>query len=258
MGGETPYLEVFIQYGPVFHYIYGLLLFLSNQSLFFTKLMGLVLIICNCVVFYTVGGHRYRIEKTIAIILWLFSCYWFLPYDQYFVQFHPSQLCLVFFSLSLKITVDLVHEKSPPFWVLIALPFAVLVTFFSKMNFGILLALALFFSLLILPQMRRWLKVYFCIGAVSVAVILVMFFLASPVLLEDINFFKQFTSTQNLLSKFGLSTIYLDVDHGGVKYYQRLFFLLPGRLLLLLFPNTAHGNATCYQRNKFQSVFLLV
>ena len=85
-----------------------------------------------------------------ALGLWLLQAYWFKPYLQYFVQFHPSQIGLLLFAVVLYVLQRAIQTERLTIIQLILLILIVILCLFVKINFGILLALATTLSLCVM------------------------------------------------------------------------------------------------------------
>ena len=230
--GETPYVEVFLQYGPAFHYLYGLILLFNENAFLISKFFGLILILLTCWIFFLAGEKSDRVDKAIAIAFWLLSCYWFLNYSQYFVQFHPSQLGLLLFVACYKLLVDSASKNKIPNLIAVLLPIGATVAFFVKMNFGVFLAGAVFSSLFFIQKTRHLQVWYIGVALIVIVVATWAFDVFNISVLNYLNFFKNFSSKNGFLWTLGLSTVHLDFDHGNVQPWHRLFYLVPTTVLL--------------------------
>ena len=167
-----------------------------------------------------------------ALGLWLLQAYWFKPYLQYFVQFHPSQTGLLLFSAVLYILQRAIQTERLTNIQLILLILFVILCLFAKINFGILLALATTLSLCVMRVSP--VSVICFITAICMTAILFFslhFHLGGLATTEALDVHVSHVRNSGVMKGIE-NTFWLNPDHGSVLPAYRILLILPCLSLL--------------------------
>lgn len=220
----------FQQYGAFYHYILGLLLYLGDGSPIISRYAGICIILLTSILLFA-GTKQHRTGVSIVLGIWLSQCYWATPHLQFFVQFHPSQLGLLFFAFNYFLISDLTADSRTTNQRILWLALSCVLCLFSKLNFGLLLFPVTLGAILVKRP--------------SVAM---RFAIASGLLLAIgvTAISDTFSDTQELL-RFGVNTdhvkhvgvvqgventFWLNPEHGSVHEIYRILFILPSIFIL--------------------------
>ena len=133
--------ETYFQYGILYHYVLGGLLLLGDGSPILSRYVAIALVLSSVAILLN-SSVSHRLPVAMALGLWSLQSYWFEPYLQFFVQFHPSQIGLLLFSAVLYVLQRAIQAGKLTIIQLILLITLVMLCLFTKINFGILLASA--------------------------------------------------------------------------------------------------------------------
>lgn len=232
--GEKPYNDVFLQYGLLFHYIMAILLKIGGHDPLISRYFGIGLIAIISLLFF-MSCHDRSIEVNFSLLLWLINCYWNSQFVQYYVQFHPSQLALLFFVLSYYLLIKAIDGGKITKKIAFFLALNAFLATYSKINFGFMLTLAVIASLIYLESFRWVLRYYlFYLFAMHVAMVIVCEYIGIDIFNGLFAFGYKFVMQSGLVPGIK-NLIWLNTDHGNVFRYQRLIYLLPIILLGMSF-----------------------
>ncbi len=246
---ENPALsgDNFFQYGIFYHYVLGGLLFLGDGNPILSRYVAIGLVLSSAAILLKVSG-RHRLPVAMALGLWLLQSYWFKPYLQYFVQFHPSQTGLLLFSAVLYVLQRAIQTERLTNIQLILLILFVILCLFAKINFGILLALATTLSLCVMR-----------VSPVSVICFITAICLTASLFFGLHLQFGSLAATEALdvhvshVRNFGVmkgieNTFWLNPDHGSVLPAYRILLILPCLSLLFAIIGTVAKGADILPR----------
>ena len=232
LNGEAPYREVFIQYGVLFHIIYGFVFKLTG-SFHLLKLTGVFLSMFIGLILWRTERKQFPLSAPLAVTIWFATCYWLFPYNQYFPQLHPSQLALLCFVVAYAIVVNYVGRKTVDMRVLLCLSLLILAALNIKLNFGILLFGVVLVSLCVVTASLRHVGFFLLpLGVFSLAALGYFYLLSVDFYELILRIHLRFAGDLVSVTQFIKSLVYLDTGHGGVTKIQRTFFLAPLAIIL--------------------------
>lgn len=220
--GEQP----FQQYGILFHYILGLLLDIDGGSPLLSRYFGIALIACSSLIFFA-AIKTSRLSVGLSLTIWLSQCYWATQHLQFFVQFHPSQLGLLCFSINFFLIQHLSDQVRKAGLQVLLMILVCVVCIFVKINFGILLLSATTIALLVKrPKNVFWFCLITSLVLASVSIGVVAIELAS--IREAFSFDVNAGHLRHVGLIEGIrNTFWLNTDHGSVHLTYRILFILP-------------------------------
>ena len=246
---ENPALsgDNFFQYGILYHYLLGGLLSLGDGSPMLSRYVAIGLVLSSAAILFKASG-RHRLLAAMALGLWLLQAYWFKPYLQYFVQFHPSQIGLLLFAVVLYVLQRAIQTGRLTIIQLILLILFVILCLFAKINFGILLALAITLSLCV---MRVSLVSVICF--ITVICLTASLFFGLHLQFGGPAATEAFDVHVSHVTDFGVmkgieNTFWLNPDHGSVLPAYRILLILPCLSLLFAIIGTVAKGADILPR----------
>ena len=223
---------MFIQYGLLFHIIYGALFKLTG-SFHVLKLFGVFVSIVIGLALWHTERKQFPLSTLLAVTIWFATCYWFFPFDQYFPQLHPSQLALLCFVASYSIIVKCIGRKTVKAPVLLCLSLLIIAALNIKVNFGILLFGVVLGSLCVVTASLRYVGLFLLPLVVFSLAALGYFSLFAADFYELIfRIHLKFAGDLISVAQFTEKVIFLDTKHGGVSKIQRALFLVPLAIIL--------------------------
>lgn len=237
----------FSQYGILYHFVLGGLLFLGDGSPILSRYVAIGLVLSSAAILLKAsGGHR--LPVAMALGLWLLQSYWFKPYLQYFVQFHPSQIGLLLFSAVLYVLQRAIQTERLTNIQLILLILFVILCLFAKINFGILLALATTLSLCVMRVSP--VSVICFVTAICLTASL---FFGLHLHLGGLGATDALNVHVSHVKNFGVmkgieNTFWLNPDHGSILPAYRILLILPCLSLLFAIIGTVAKGADILPR----------
>jgi len=242
INGKLPFEDVYMQYGPLFHYILAGIIFLEGDVVFASRVLAIFLLTLTALM-PSLFDYKQRKIWLFVSGIWLLNCYWFAPYEQYFPQFHPSQISLLLFIscafLILRLNFD-ARGINKSILLLSTLTFAALLT---KINFGILLFFGASIALWYKSGQMKFVLSYTCYLIVIGGLLALAVGLNSmtTIMASHYNY-----ALSNNVFEGVYNTFWMNERHGHVHRAMVLLYVVPCVIIVLAIPKIIEKKITVW------------